>query len=380
MKSKVLLYFLMIGSFSLYAQKLTRISPHVFNSEYEQFIIVHTFTENDEKIIAQIKNELSDRIIQLQQTIRSLRDLEITINIAPNPSIYAEWILGKHIVFENSIGYAELETNQIYIKNLSSLPGKPELITLLMHEYIHLYIYDHFPDAPLWFHEGMAHYFSSPINLEQIYYWWTNAFKKGYLLDQFPYTYPENEEELTPYYFQSFLIFRHLMQTKDNKLQDLFYLSEKNNNFHDCFTNIFYRTPESYVLDFYHHTLVRELRVQKAIKYAYLVALVIILTAVLLFYFRIKKQMRLEKLHQLCEEFGTLWIEYRNIRLSFENLLQNEEDKKLFYLLERKKNVISQLIRKKYLHLETLKVKEDHFPSEEYWLYFKEARKNMHLT
>jgi hypothetical protein len=219
------------------------------NADYADFIHVNVFNDKDNRHITVIKRELSAAINRFQFEIKSFPDIDVHIYIAPDKRTYEEWIHGRAVVFENSLGFTDLVNNIIYIKNPVDLRDDRSVIRLLLHEYIHLFIHYHWSDAPLWFHEGMAVFFTENITLNRLYQFTTNnAFHTDYLLLRYAYTYPENRTNVEPFYFQSTLLMRYIVENNMDKLINLFDLAEMYPRFSDAF-QIAFNTTQIEFLD-----------------------------------------------------------------------------------------------------------------------------------
>ena len=241
-------YLIFLCVFSIFnvflnAQKL--------NDDYVRHITVNVFSDKDVRYIDNIKSELSDRIVKFQFEIKSFPDIDIVINVAPDKATYSSWVRGKEKVFENSSAFTNLKTYEIFIKNPTQFSDSRKFINVLLHEYIHIFIDYHFKDAPLWFHEGMANYFSEKQTLNQtLNYIRNNAFNKNYLLIKYAYRYPEQKANIEPYYFQATLIVKRTFEDKMNNLINLFYSSEEYDKFSEAFFAVFGKTQEEYLRNF----------------------------------------------------------------------------------------------------------------------------------
>jgi hypothetical protein len=186
--------------------------------------------------------------------MKSFVDIPVTINIAPDKKTYEEWTANKSIVFDNSLGFADLKEDQIYIKNPFYIKGSRKLVQVLLHEYIHIYIYHHWTDAPLWFHEGMAWYFSEGISFDQMLHFMTNnAFHNKLLLIKNAYSYPDKKSQIEPFYFQAALLIKHTAEEDKKRLQNLFELSANYKNFGNAFLNAFKMPLEEFLAGFYRY-------------------------------------------------------------------------------------------------------------------------------
>ena len=227
------------------------LSAQKLNDDYEQYITVNVFNTNDTKFVDLIKKELSDRIVKFQYQVKSFPNIDIIINLAPDKATYEGWVKGKDIVFENSSAFTNLNTHEIFIKNPTFFAENRRFFNVLLHEYIHIFINYHFDDAPLWFHEGMANYFSEGLTINNTFiYVRNNAFNKKYLLMKYAYRYPEQKVNIEPFYFQSTLLIKRVFEDKMNKLINLFYLSEDHERFSEAFVEAFGKTQEELLKNF----------------------------------------------------------------------------------------------------------------------------------
>ena len=243
MKNLFFLCLFIFFSVFLNAQKL--------NDDYEQHITVNVFSDKDVRFIDLIKDELSDRIVKFQFEIKSFPDIDIVINVAPDKATYNNWVRGKEKVFENSSAFTNLKTYEIFIKNPTQFYDNRKFINVLLHEYIHIFVDYHFTDAPLWFHEGMANYFSEKQTLNQTFnYVRNNAFNKNYLLIKYAYRYPEQKANIEPYYFQATLIIKRTYEDKMKNFINLFYYAEEHSRFSDAFLAAFGKSQEEFLRNF----------------------------------------------------------------------------------------------------------------------------------
>ncbi len=220
-------------------------------NNYENYIRVRVYHEKDERFISEIKTNLAKSIVEFQMKIKSFPDIETIINIAPDEETFNNWLKSKRIVFENTQAFCDLEKSEIFVRNPKYLGDKRKLIQVLLHEYIHLFINYHWTDAPLWFHEGMAVYFSEGLNFNYVFnFMSTYAFHQNYLLKKYAYKYPENKADLIPFYFQSAFLIKKTLDESPNKLYNLFDHSGFNQRFSSSFLTAFNKTQEEFLFDF----------------------------------------------------------------------------------------------------------------------------------
>ena len=221
---------------------------NVITDEYEDLLLFQIFQESDERIVPFLRREFAREIVRFQFEMKSFPDIEVNIQIAPDKKTYEAWSAEKNIRVHNNIGFADLRNSQIFIQNPRFIRGTRKIINLLLHEYIHIFIHYHFDDAPLWFHEGLAWFYSENISLNQTFQFMANnAFHKNFLLIKYAYSYPDNNSDIEPYYFQAAMLARMLNDDYKTQLQSLFDFSALNQSFTEAFMNSFYITDVDFL-------------------------------------------------------------------------------------------------------------------------------------
>lgn len=221
------------------------------HKEYERFITVVTYTEKDQKYIDSVKSELSHLIINFQFEVKSFQDIPVTIHIAPDFKTYKEWIADKEAVFESSLAFADLAKNDIYILHPTNVKDNKRFIRTLLHEYIHIFIHETWHDAPLWFHEGMATYFSEGVTFTHIMQFMTNnAFHNKYLLHKHAHTYPVYKRDIEPFYFQSVMLIKRAFDDDKKRFLLLFEIGNLSESFEETFQSSFNMTIDDLLTSF----------------------------------------------------------------------------------------------------------------------------------
>ncbi|MCK9328651.1 MAG: hypothetical protein PHY08_05230 [Candidatus Cloacimonetes bacterium] len=243
---KVFVYILLI----LYSFIL--ISTNLYaDNEYEKFIRIRIYHEKDEKFNTYIKTNLAKSIVNFQMKLRTFPDIETIINIAPDEQTFSDWLNSNKIIFKNTQAFCNLNKNEIFIKNPKEIGNNKKMISILLHEYIHLFISYHWKDAPLWFHEGLAVYFTEGLSFNHVFNFMSNyAFHQSYLLKKYAYEYPNNQANIAPYYFQASFIVKKIYNESPVKLYKLFEYSDFNNTFNKSFYNAFSKSQEEYLTEF----------------------------------------------------------------------------------------------------------------------------------
>jgi len=240
---------------NIYAQRL--------DTGYVEFIHINVIDKKFENLVPLLKNKLSDEIIRFQFQMQKYPDIEIELHIAPDKVTYDTWREQYNVTITDSGGFAVSESNKIFIANQRQSITNDSVIRTILHEYIHLFIYHYFSDAPLWFHEGMAIYFSRQMSFSYAFQFITDhAFHREYLLIKYAYNYPANIANIEPFYYQSYSIIKKIVEDKPANIVNLFEASEKysatvgagfqptRNHFEQAFTSVFYKTPEDYLTVF----------------------------------------------------------------------------------------------------------------------------------
>jgi hypothetical protein len=224
---------------------------HNHEADYERYIHVNVFNEKDNKLVPTIRHSLAQEIVNFQFAIQSFPDIEVVINVAQDKNMYDKWVTSYNRVFHNSLAFTDLNRREIYIKNPANIGDMRKTIRVLLHEYIHLYIHHHFVDAPLWFHEGMATFYADNISLNQTFsYVRNNVFHQEYLLPKYQYRYPSQRGNIEPYYFQSALLVRKIVEDKKNKLRHLFEVAPEVHSFDEAFLVAFAQSPVTFLHNF----------------------------------------------------------------------------------------------------------------------------------
>ncbi len=194
---KWFLLFLVFVPMSLFAN-----GQRKFDTDF--LVHIRIYDSKDEKYSRELKQLFSEQMDKFQRKIKHYPDIHVYIRIAPNDKFYKELTQKRAQITSFSDGFTDLRTKEIFLKNPRSIRNLEDYSKLVLHEYIHLFVSWHWPDAPLWFHEGMAVYFSEGISFDRY-----SDFMKFYayrpmnLIKDNPNTYPENPHFYSPYYFQS---------------------------------------------------------------------------------------------------------------------------------------------------------------------------------
>lgn len=208
--------------------------------------IIVKFSEKDSIIAQNIIESFSKILFQFQKKIGQYPDLPVEIILTENDSTYLHHIKKVSSIIEFSNAHYNRKTGQIFIRNPRNQKNFVQLDQILLHEYIHHFIHNQWPDAPLWFHEGMAVYFSGDLTFDR-----ELNFIKNYLfgntstLNQMKYRYPENRIQWEAFYAKSALAVKYLYQKKRNEFYQLWNYSD-NRSFEYSFRLSFLMKTEDF--------------------------------------------------------------------------------------------------------------------------------------
>ncbi|MCD4651037.1 MAG: hypothetical protein K8S56_04535 [Candidatus Cloacimonetes bacterium] len=138
-------------------------------------------------------------------------EIPVQINIAPNRNTYREWTAQPGGIIEYSSGFYHPSSGTIYLSPPDGLKSVENIRRIILHEYIHHFVNYLFPDAPLWFHEGMAQYYSEGVGYFRLF-----GFAKDYFLGNTQSLrnmrkhYPQHKVQWFPFYVKSALAVHYM--------------------------------------------------------------------------------------------------------------------------------------------------------------------------
>ena len=166
-----------------------------------------------------IVKQLHQRINAFQMELGVYPIKPLVIKILPSRKDYRMITAGKGKLVESSEAFYSPSEKIIYVRS-------PEQITselydnVLMHEYIHWFLDEVMDNVPLWFHEGMALYYSGQFGF-QSYYEFTRYRFLGYRLslNEMTYHYPANRSYWNMFYLTSVFAVNHLQSAEHTNWQ-----------------------------------------------------------------------------------------------------------------------------------------------------------------
>lgn len=199
-----------------------------------------SFALRDQKIAEELGKALRQDIDIFQKKMGHYPQLQTRIVIAQDHQEYQEFVQNSGTIQEFSQAIYRQSNNTIYIRNPRDNLKFGNLRQIILHEYIHSYVFNYFSNAPLWFHEGMAVYFSGDFGENR-----ELGLVRNYLLgntrplDQMRYQYPENKLEWESFYSKSALAVRYLYIHKRAAFYSLWQNSLPHRKFNAAFLQSF---------------------------------------------------------------------------------------------------------------------------------------------
>lgn len=173
-----------------------------------------TAAPKDTSYATMVVKRLHQRINAFQMKLGVYPTNPLNIKIVPSRQEYRRITSGKGKIVESSEAFYSPRERLIYVRS-------PEQVNfeiydnLLMHEYIHWFLDETLDNVPLWFHEGMAMYYSGQYGFETYYNFSRYRFM-GYKLSlrDMAYNYPADRSYWSMFYLTSVFAVNHLATTR----------------------------------------------------------------------------------------------------------------------------------------------------------------------
>jgi hypothetical protein len=195
-------------------------------------------------IIANLPAMIDD----FQLAIGSYPDFKAKIYLSHDKEDFEKLTSRYGGITEFSRAFYNKRDKRIYIKSYHEIENREAFYQILLHEYIHAFIDYHLKDAPLWFHEGMAVYFSKQYSLQM-----TVNLGLDYLagdvkhISRMEKYYPDNSINLSSFYAKSVQAVRYLYQEDSSAFSSLF---ESKGHFTSAIIKAYKMTPTKFYKEF----------------------------------------------------------------------------------------------------------------------------------
>ena len=160
-----------------------------------------------------IASLLDNRIGELQMELGLYPTAKVPVYIVSDKQAYKKLSDGRAGIVEFSDAFYSGYEGRIYIRSGDQI--NQNYLNVLLHEYIHWFLEQYFVSTPLWFHEGMATYFSGQMGYERYLVFLRESFrgKQGNLY-RMSYNYPEQKTDWELFYLSSAMALQY-MQKKE---------------------------------------------------------------------------------------------------------------------------------------------------------------------
>lgn len=219
-----------------------------------QYFRVYSQPVND-AIAQKIGGPLSRRIEQLHITLGVKPTDTVDIVIIPDRQTYSALTIGRGRIVEFSEAFYDRLERRIFVRSPDQI-GEGYL-RILLHEYIHWLVDGIFLDAPLWFHEGMATYFSGQFGFEIHFLFLQHRFWGRYLnLSEMQHVYPTHQGEWQLFYLTSSLAIHYIMDKRMdewNRMWDIVAWAQKADRrllYHRVFQDAFGQSASGFASDY----------------------------------------------------------------------------------------------------------------------------------
>ena len=122
---------------------------------------------HDSLLAVEIAAHMQPLIDNFQIRVGMYTDFPLRIVVAANHEDYQNLVRDAGGVLEFSEAHYNRAQQTVYLRHPSDMKQVERLGVTMLHEYIHAYVDHYWRDAPLWFHEGMAVYFTEGVGLER---------------------------------------------------------------------------------------------------------------------------------------------------------------------------------------------------------------------
>jgi hypothetical protein len=219
--------------------------PALFADVYKINNISVDYLNTKPQLVINLVSRFEKDIFEFQKKIGKYPDLPIRIIIAANEKDYLHYAQTKGKIIEFSQAF--YSNNAIYLRNPANLQNFSKVNQILLHEYIHHFVHYYFENAPLWFHEGMAVYFSDDMSFDREFNFMRHHFGGTNLtLKQMQYQYPQNRGQWQAFYSKSGLAVKYLATKEKTKFISFWNNAKPASNFLDVFTKSFHFTPAGF--------------------------------------------------------------------------------------------------------------------------------------
>jgi len=203
--------------------------------------------EKDLSFAEIISRQLAADIGEFQMKIGLYPEIPVKIYVASGKKEYTEWTRKSFKIIEFSEAFFDNRSKAIFIRNPRNLRISGQFRSVVLHEYIHLFVSYFWKNPPLWFNEGMAVYFSREFNIQREYYFVRDyIFGKSMPLWQMESHYPIHRSEWQSFYAKSAFAVKYLYTNRRKEFFKLWDIALPKRDFHLAFGKSFLMTTRGF--------------------------------------------------------------------------------------------------------------------------------------
>lgn len=221
-------------------------------------VVLYTTQQNKTDFSGMLAT-LNQRIDALQMSTGVYLNTRADIYVLPNRASYQQLAGGKESIVEFSDAFYSSGERRIYIRSREQIHSS--YTNILMHEYVHWYLDQIFLSTPLWFHEGLATEFGTPLGVGRYLMFIRERFW-GNRLDLFElaYRYPRERRNWELYYLSSYFAVKYMQERDEQAWRDFWTLTARNQRqgvktrFTEALSSAYRLSLYQFNLDFSRHT------------------------------------------------------------------------------------------------------------------------------
>lgn len=215
--------------------------------QHEEEGLIFRYHSRDRRLMEELLPKFIVDITDFHRTIGFYPRIEGEVIIAPNRDYYQKVISGHSGIIEFSEAIYTPAERRIYIRNPRDLKNIARLRRIVLHEYIHLFLDSQFNNVPLWFHEGMAVFFSGDLTFErELRYARDYLLGNSLTLNEMVSRYPDSRIRWESFYAKSALAVKYLYNNNREEFYELWDYNESSVDFSLAFFRSFNLTTRQF--------------------------------------------------------------------------------------------------------------------------------------
>ncbi len=199
--------------------------------------------EGDFSFKEDIKGQIRKSIDKFQIKLGMYPEFDVKIVVLTEKNALKNLNVSSRLIKHSNAFYSSSD-NTIYLQSDKNR-FSDESVRTILHEYIHRFIFHYWPDAPLWFHEGMAQYFAngsdfnSAVDFARI-----KLFGNDMELQEMYSQYPHNTALWGAFYYKSYIVVKYLVTHRKMNFFRFIDSSYPGGSFNRTFFRAFFTSPD----------------------------------------------------------------------------------------------------------------------------------------